>query len=153
MLAVLLATITGLSFSLNSIDLFNSIEKVKFPVVQLNMDGNFLVGLIFLPLFLNIEMNNDPNPDSEHLHFTAMDIFLINASHCLVALAVLCFSFALKYGNGGTIQAISNCKTIVQTIIASFRLGQVPTAMQIGGLVVGFFGASIIIVMKNRTSK
>ena len=80
--------------------------------------------------------------------FTTFDILEANASHLLVALAVIFFSYALEHGQAGTIQAISNCKILVQTLLSAAIDGKMPTALQIGGLALGICGVTVIIMMK-----
>ena len=52
-----------------------------------------------------------------------------NGAHVLTLIAVISFSHALKFGNAGILQAISNCKVLVQTVLAIFVSGKLPTAM------------------------
>ena len=51
-LAVVFAVVTGLSFSVNSLDIYNVTQKVGFPINQMAYDGNVVLALIFLPLFV-----------------------------------------------------------------------------------------------------
>lgn len=97
LISVVFATLTGLSFSLNALDLFYAIEKVGFPVTQMNMDGALALGLIFLGLFVESQVH----PSKDASPFTVGDLLQANGAHLLTLIAVICFSFALQYGNAG----------------------------------------------------
>ena len=45
--------------------------------------------------------------------YELIDILQINASVMCVTLALVCFSYAMKWGKGGSVQAIENMKTLV----------------------------------------
>lgn len=89
-LALIFSMLTGLLFSINSVNVEYVIQKVGFPASQLNFDGNFLFGLILIPFFL-YEMIWSPVAPL----FTAEDILMVNVSIVCVTVAIVCFSFAM----------------------------------------------------------
>ena len=66
-------------------------------------------------------------------------------------MGVISFSRALKYGNAGPVQAIENAKAIVQTILTAIFVKQVPSILQILGLVAGLIGVTIIVIQKKES--
>ena len=72
----------------------------------MNYDGNFLFGIILAPLFI-LELIN--NPDT----FTLQNILESNISLLCVNVAINSFSMAMKYGKGGSVQAIENMKNVI----------------------------------------
>ena len=109
----------------------------------MNFDGNLLFGLILAPLFI-IELIN--NPDT----FTIENCLKSNLSILLVTIAINSFSYAMKYGKGGSVQAIENMKNVVQTLLGALLGGDVPTTLEILGLISGFVGVMIIILNKKK---
>jgi uncharacterized membrane protein len=120
MIAVILAMIAGLTFSVNTLNIDYIIKKVGFPTYQINVDGNLTYGLVLLPLFI-YEMYK-PYP-----MYTFKDILYTNLSIFFVYCSTICFTFAMKYGKGGIVQAIDNLKIIVQTVLAIVFSGLIPT--------------------------
>ena len=146
-LAIIFAVVTGLSFSLNGLDLYYLTQRVGFPINQLAYDGNLPLVLLFLPVFIFYQQKDE---DKGELPFSKTDILCANGAQILVFFACIAYNYGLKYGQAGTIQAISNCKTIVQTVLAIFINHQVPSALQFGGLATGVIGVSVIFVMKKK---
>ena len=69
-----------------------------------------------------------------------------NANFVLITIAVNCFSFALKFGKGANVQAISSMNSLVQTVIAAIIVKRMPNYLEISGLVVGLSGVYIMIL-------
>ena len=51
-ISVVLALLAGIGLSINTLNVEYIIKKVGFPTNQINVDGNFTYGLVFLPLFV-----------------------------------------------------------------------------------------------------
>ena len=109
----------------------------------MNYDGNFLFGIVLAPLFI-IELLK--NPDT----FTLQNCIESNASVVCVTVAINAFSMAMKYGKGGSVQAIENMKNVVQTLLGAILMQDIPGTLEIFGLIVGFVGVLIIILNKQN---
>ena len=57
-ISVVLALLAGIGLSINTLNVEYIIKKVGFPTNQINVDGNFTYGLVFLPLFI-LEMQKE----------------------------------------------------------------------------------------------
>ena len=86
--------------------------------------------------------------DEKYRIFDARDIIQANLSILCVTISITCFTYALKYGKGGVVQAIDNLKVIVQTALAIVIGGMVPSSVQIAGMICGLIGVFIIICKK-----
>lgn len=117
-MAIFAAVLSGLCISVNSLDLYVVLEKLKYPVYQLNVDGNILLGLILLPFYLTQQKQSE-DPGLNQKAFSMNDIWMANIAYILVLLSTVALSFALLNGKAGTVLAIMNCKIIVQTILAT----------------------------------
>ena len=62
----------------------------------MNYDGNFVFGLVLLPLFLYELISNMDT-------YTQKDILISNLSFFALNIAVNCFGQAMKYGKGGPV--------------------------------------------------
>lgn len=51
-IAVILALLAGMTFSVNTLNIEYIIKKVGFPTSQINVDGNATYGLVLTPLFI-----------------------------------------------------------------------------------------------------
>jgi drug/metabolite transporter (DMT)-like permease len=105
-LSVTFALVCGLLFSMNTLNVNYIIRDVKFNPDQMNYDGNMLIGAILTPLFVN-ECIRSPG------EFSYDAILKSNMSLCLVNLAIISFSYAMKYGKGASVQAIESMKSVV----------------------------------------
>jgi len=56
MLAIIFALASGLCFFLNSVAMFYDLS-LGFSPMQMNIDGNFVYGLVLLPFFLYEQIN------------------------------------------------------------------------------------------------
>ncbi len=65
-------------------------------------------------------------------------------------LATVCLTFGLKYGKGGTVQAIEQFKAILQTCWAAIIFGEIPMLTQWLGMLVGLAGIFIIVLQPNK---
>ena len=105
-LSVTFALVCGLLFSFNTLNVNYIIKDVKFNPDQMNYDGNMFFGAILTPLFV-YEYLQDPDLFSNDI------ILNSNMSLCLVNLAIISFSYAMKYGKGASVQAIESMKSVV----------------------------------------
>ena len=140
-IAVILAILAGITFSVNTLNIEYIIKKVGFPTSQINVDGNFTYGLVLLPLFIYEMCKESPM-------YTVKDIVYTNLSILCVYMSTNCFTYAMECGKGGIVQAIDNLKIIVQTALAIVFAGLIPTAQQICGMVCGITGVLVIIFSK-----
>ena len=120
MIAVILALLSGLTFSLNTLNIDYIIKKVGFPTNQINVDGNLTYGIVLLPLFIYEMYRPEPM-------YTFKDILYSNLSILFVYCSTICFTYAIQYGKGGIVQAIDNLKIIVQTVLGIVFTGLIPT--------------------------
>jgi uncharacterized membrane protein len=101
--AISSAVLTGLMFTLNSVDIHYSLKTGISPM-QMNIDGAASWGLVVFPLFLNEQLNGDG--------YAFNDILFANMSMMIATLAIVCMSAALQNGKAGHVQAIENMKTV-----------------------------------------
>ena len=119
-MAVILAVLSGITFSVNTVNIEYIIKKVGFPTSQINVDGNFTYGLVLTPLFIYWMCKEKPM-------YTTKDIVFTNMSIICVYMSTICFTYAMQNGKGGIVQAIDNLKIIVQTVLAIIFAGLIPT--------------------------
>ena len=119
-MAVVLAVVAGITFSVNTVNIEYIIKKVGFPTSQINVDGNFTYGLVLTPLFIYEMCKEKPM-------YTTKDIVFTNMSIICVYMSTICFTYAMQFGKGGIVQAIDNLKIIVQTALAIIFAGLIPT--------------------------
>ena len=100
-LAVVMALLTGLNLSVNTVHIQYVIE-MGFDVDQSNYDGGFLVAILYMPFIIAYRNK-----------FTLAVFGFSTIAIFLGTLGVICFSRALKYGNAGPVTAIDATKTIV----------------------------------------
>ena len=137
--SVILALLAGIGLSVNTLNVEYIIKKVGFPTNQINVDGNFTYGLVFLPLFI-LEMRK------EEATYTFREALQANLSILCIYLSTNCFLYAMKYGKGGIVQAIMNSNILIQTLLSIIFTGLIPTAQQIIGMGSGIVGMLIIIL-------
>lgn len=82
-----------------------------------------------------------------------MDMVIATGCVSLVCLGVIFLGKGLQYGKAGSVQAIENAKTIVQTLMGVIFLGQIPNVVQICGLCTGLIGVFVIIMQKKDAEK
>ena len=87
----MLALLTGIGLSINTLNIEYIIQKVGFPTNQITIDGNFIYGLVILPLFL-YELNKEVPT------YTTAEIVYANLSILCIYLATNCFLHAMKHG-------------------------------------------------------
>lgn len=137
-LSVFLAIISGLVLSLNTVSIQYTIYT-GFDLDQANYDGNLMIGLIFLPIFI---YHRDK--------YNFGDVCIGTLVVLCVTLGIILFSKAIQCGVAGPVQAIENSKTVVQTILCIIFLAEIPTLMQILGLLTGSIGVISIVLQKKK---
>lgn len=100
-----MAIVSGLTLSLNTVSIQYTIYT-GFDLDQANYDGNLMLGLIFLPVFI---YHRDK--------YTFEDVCVGTLVILCVTTGVVLFSKAIQCGIAGPVQAIENSKTVVQTIL------------------------------------
>jgi len=133
-LALALAIISGLTLSLNTVSIQYTIYT-GFDLDQANYDGNLMLGIIFLPFMI---YHRDK--------YSMGDVFVGTLVILFVTTGIILFSKAIQCGIAGPVQAIENSKTLVQTVLCIIFLGQIPTIMQISGLLTGMIGVISIVL-------
>ena len=144
-LAILFALLVGLIFAINSVSIFSIINQ-GLNIDQANYDGNILLGIVFLVIFI-VQYSKDG------LIFTLFDFAVAQVSIVMVVLGVILFSRAIKIGKAGPVQSIQEAKAIVQTVLEIIFLSAKPNLLQIFGLIAGFVGVMIIVVQRKKTKK
>jgi drug/metabolite transporter (DMT)-like permease len=137
-LALALAIISGFTLSLNTVSIQYTIYT-GFDLDQANYDGNLMLGLIFLPFYIY-------HRDKYNLGDLVIGTLVV----ICVTTGVILFSKAIQCGVAGPVQAIENSKTVVQTLLCIIFLGQIPTVMQIAGLLTGMIGVISIVLQKKK---
>jgi uncharacterized membrane protein len=116
-LALSMAIVTGLTLSLNTVNI-QYVISTGFNVDQANYDGGFLIGMLYLPLTIYYRSNFD------------LDVYIKSSLAVIFGtIGIISFSRALQHGKAGPVQAIENTKTIVQSMMAALILKQIPTLM------------------------
>ena len=104
-LAIGFALMTGLMFSLNSLNVKYFLQEYSFPPDQLTYDANLVFGVLLLPFWIT---EQSKNPE-----FT----FAMNFKGFLIAwmfsLAHFSATLAFDLGKAGNVQAIENLKIVV----------------------------------------
>jgi drug/metabolite transporter (DMT)-like permease len=139
-IAVLLALLTGLTLSVSTV-IFEYVISTGVNLDQANHDSNIILGTLYLPFFFVFKE-----------HFTWYDIAEATALVMVATAGVIFFSRALQIGYAGPTQAIENTKTIVQSVMAAIFLGQIPSLIQIFGLISGLLGVTFIVIQKEKKS-
>lgn len=137
-LSIFMALVSGLVLSLNTVSIQYTIYT-GFDLDQANYDGNLMIGIIFLPIFLY-----------HREKYTFGDVCVGTLVILCVTAGVIFISKAIQCGVAGPVQAIENSKTVVQTILCIIFLGQIPNLMQILGLVTGAIGVISIVLQKKK---
>ena len=78
---------------------------------QLNVDGEMVCGFFFLPFMLHDLTYGDYS-------LTMYDILMANAFVVMNLVGNIMFSYGIKYGYAGRIQAIDSGQIIVQLVFA-----------------------------------
>ena len=141
-IAISLAVVCGILFALNTFQIQQIINS-GFNIDQANYDSCLVQGCVFLCLFIN-EYNNN-----QQLYVPLTWIYS-NAYQILIIIGIIIFSKALGYGKGGSVQAIQETKTIVQTVLCVIFDGLVPNWIQINGLISGLIGVAIIVLQTKK---
>lgn len=142
--SVIAALIAGFILSVNTVSLQYCVN-VGCRIDQANFDGNFLMFLIFFPMYLIFEATAPGTYSMRDLFSGSMDIICIT-------IGVIALGKGLACGDGGPMQAIENQKTVVVTIITAIVYEKMPTVLQICGLVSGIIGV-LFIVFQNKGKK
>jgi drug/metabolite transporter (DMT)-like permease len=144
-MAMIFATLTGLAFSLQAITIKFSLD-VGADINQSFYDCSFCMGIAGLPFFI-------AEFCKETIIYSVMDLVIATGCVTLVCLGVVFLGKGLQYGKAGSVQAIENAKTIVQTLMGVIFLGQYPNVIQICGLCTGLIGVFVIILQKKDDNK
>lgn len=105
-LTIFFALCTGLTFSTNSIEMHYSAKTQKVSHTQMNIDGNFLLGVAVLPFFI-VEVFI-----LETQEYEMIDLILANANIVCIIIASTGLTAALHCGQAGPVQAIEMMKTV-----------------------------------------
>jgi len=103
-LASIFGVSAGLVTSLNSVSMKFHVQEMGFPPEQMIMDGNFIVGIVLLPFFLNHQIKSEPFSTGE-----IVQGFIFSWG---ISLSFTLFTFSLNYGKAGIAQSIENTKVI-----------------------------------------
>lgn len=135
LMSVLCAVLCGASFAVNSLVMKHYVKAHAFGPIQLNLDGYMVCVVLFLcPGYFIYGPS----------HYSNADIVKSQASGILSLLGTAAMTKAFKTGKGGPIQAIDSLKCLVPLFLNILFYEQVPTRMQVGGIVSGMVGATII---------
>ena len=137
-MAIVMATVTGLVFALNSLSIQYCTSN-GCGVAQANMDGMFIMFLIFFPGFCANAFGQEVSPYGWYEMILATLILLTQV------FGIISLSVGLKNGSAGPVQSIENQKTTVQTVLETIVQAHLPSGMQIGGLCSGILGVTIIV--------
>lgn len=69
-----------------------------------------------------------------------------NVYTIMVTFGIINCSKALQHGKGGTVQAISETKTVFHTLLNIVLDKLIPNFVQVSGLVSGFIGVAFIVL-------
>lgn len=105
LITVIFALGTGLVFSTNSIEMHYSGKHQNVPAIQMNVDGNFIVGCAVLPFFIVETLNGT-------VDYTVWDLILANANIMCIIIASIGLTAAMAVGQAGPVQAIEMMKTV-----------------------------------------
>jgi drug/metabolite transporter (DMT)-like permease len=139
---VIAALCAGFVLSVNSVSLLYC-GHVGCRIDQSNFDGNFIMFCIFFPMYLIIEYNSPGT-------YTARDLFSGSMDIITITIGVIAQGKGLAIGNGGPIQALENQKVVVVTIVTAIVYQNMPTVLQICGLVSGLVGVMFIVFQKQK---
>lgn len=142
--AVIAALCAGFVLSVNSVSLLYC-GHVGCRIDQANFDGNFIMFCIFFPMYLIIEYSNPGTYVIRDLISGSLDIITIT-------IGVIFQGKALAIGAGGPVQALENQKVVVVTIVTAIVFQNMPTVLQICGLVSGIVGVMFIVFQKQKDS-
>jgi len=143
--AVIAALCAGFILSVNSVSLLYC-GHVGCRIDQANFDGNFIMFCIFFPMYMIIEYNNPGT-------YIARDLFSGSLDIITITIGVIFQGKGLAIGNGGPIQALENQKVVVVTIVTAIVYQNMPTLLQILGLVSGLIGVLFIVFQKQKGSE
>lgn len=104
--AILFALGTGVVFSINSIEMHYSAKTQNIGATQMNIDGNFILGVIVLPFYI-YEMSIVGGHT-----YTAVDLILANTNIVCIIIASTGLTAAMAVGQAGPVQAIEMMKTV-----------------------------------------
>ena len=90
------ALVTGLVFTLNSIEMHFSAKNSQVPATVMNVDGNFLVGLMVLPFFLVETINGT-------VEYSSLDIILANVNIVCITIASIGLTAGMALGQAGPV--------------------------------------------------
>ena len=136
-IAIIFALCTGLVFSLQPLTMKYSMD-VGFDFDQSWYDCQGFMSIGLAPFFLYYVFTEENAYSSKNILYAFVAITLCN-------FGIICIGKGIQCGHAGPVQAIENSKTIVQTVTVVIITSQLPTVMQIGGLLVGLLGVFVIV--------
>ena len=139
-LAVMFAVLTGISFSLNSLNLKFYLEELKFPPDQMTQDANLVFATIIFPFWV-YEQATNPG-------FTLEANFKGALIAWMFTFALISVTIAFDLGKAGNVQAIENLKIIVQTLMVVFIDGLIPNTFEVCGLALSILGVLLIVLSR-----
>jgi drug/metabolite transporter (DMT)-like permease len=107
LLTIVFALTTGLVFSTNSIEMHYSAKNQNVPATVMNVDGNFILGILVLPFYIFESTMGTIVPP-----YTTLDIILANANIMCIIIASTGLTAAMGVGQAGPVQAIEMMKTV-----------------------------------------
>ena len=119
--SVIAALIAGFILSVNTVSLQYCVN-VGCRIDQANFDGNFLMFLIFFPMYIVVEITSPGTYITRDLISGSLDIICIT-------IGVIALGKGLACGDGGPMQAIENQKTVIVTIITAIVYERMPTGL------------------------
>eukprot|EP00341_Mesodinium_pulex_P001165 CAMPEP_0116950588 /NCGR_PEP_ID=MMETSP0467-20121206/39559_1 /TAXON_ID=283647 /ORGANISM="Mesodinium pulex, Strain SPMC105" /LENGTH=110 /DNA_ID=CAMNT_0004635363 /DNA_START=829 /DNA_END=1161 /DNA_ORIENTATION=- len=108
----------------------------------MNIDGNFILGLVVLPFFI-VEMALGS------VEYATVDYLLANANIICIIIASTALTAAMDVGQAGPVQAIEMMKTVWQVVLTVVIDKSIPVPIEIAGCITGILGVVIIVLHKN----
>jgi drug/metabolite transporter (DMT)-like permease len=137
---VVFGIITPIGFSTNGILVKHLVgPKVRFDTSTLAFTGYFVVNVIVI-IFALIFWS------SWGMRFDLYLFWLGLAGSIINTLGIVCAQIAVAKGPAGPASALSASGNILLTIIEAFKHERIPTYSECMGLVIGIFGALILVI-------
>ena len=137
-MSILCALSAGLSFAVAALYSKAIVVQYGVSLIQWNYDTNMVFGIFLLgPLIWLVSTGQ--------MVLTFNDIGLSMLTYALANSGSLCSFLSIKYGKAGVCQGIENLKVIWLTIIMSVIQGELPSHMQVTGMLIGLIGALIVL--------
>ena len=138
-IAIVFAVLVGMALTTYTVEMHYSI-KTGLPLMQANIDGGFILGLIAVPFYLL--------QDGEV--YNSQIYILSNLKFVLVVLASYFLNKALSCGKAGRVQSLDYMKTVWKILLTVAIDQQVPSKIEMLGCVCGLIGTLIIVLSKEK---